>query len=47
MLLVKEAQEWMARGVYDPEAIFNLMYTPGRPVHYSKIREAVHHAKVI
>lgn len=42
--LIKETNKLMAKGVYDPEKIFKIIYTK-YPVHYARIREAIHNAK--
>jgi hypothetical protein len=34
----------MKKGVYDPEELFKIVYYK-HPVHYAKVREAIHVAK--
>jgi hypothetical protein len=46
MSLVNEAKNLMKQGMYDPNALFKILYAR-HPVHYSKIREAIHTAKVV
>jgi hypothetical protein len=45
MNLKKEAQNLIKNGVYDPNELFRILYAR-HPVHYSRVREAVHEAKV-
>jgi hypothetical protein len=45
MNLVKQAKRLMDKGVYDPNDLFHIIYENNR-VHYSKVREAIHNAKV-
>jgi hypothetical protein len=42
--LEKDVKDLMDKGMYDPYHIFNILYAK-HPVHYSKIREAIHNAK--
>lgn len=42
--LRNQVRRLMAKGVYDPEALFREVYLNNR-VHYSKVREAIHDAK--
>lgn len=44
MRLEKEVKKLLAKGVHDPNELFKLLYKE-HPVHYSKIREAIHNAK--
>lgn len=44
MNLVKEATNLMNKGEYNPERIFKILYAR-HPIHYSRIREAIHVAK--
>lgn len=43
-VLEMEVRRLMAGGLYDPEELFKLVYAK-HPVHYSRVREAVHNAK--
>jgi hypothetical protein len=42
--LENDVLKLMKQGQYDPFHIFNILYAK-YPVHYSKIREAIHNAK--
>jgi len=44
MYLEKEVLMMMKAGEYDPHRIFKAIYHKF-PVHYSKVREAIHNAK--
>jgi hypothetical protein len=44
MNLVKQVKVLMGEGVYDPDALFRIVYNRNR-VHYSRVREAIHIAK--
>jgi hypothetical protein len=35
----------MKKGIYDPDALYLILYSR-HPVHYSKVRDAIHVAKV-
>jgi hypothetical protein len=39
-----EVHRLMAKGIYEPEELFKRIYHK-YPVHYSKVREAIHAAK--
>jgi hypothetical protein len=42
--LENEVKNLMKNGVYDPHVLFKTLYER-HPIHYSKIREAIHNAK--
>jgi hypothetical protein len=42
--LEKEARNLMEKGEYNQHVIFSILYRR-HPVHYSRIREAIHRAK--
>jgi hypothetical protein len=42
--LINQVRNLMAKGIYDPEQLFRTVYNSNR-VHYSKVREAIDHAK--
>ena len=44
MTLEKEVKQLMRTGIYDPTALFNILYRK-HAVHYSQVREAIHNAK--
>lgn len=44
MSLIKEVKNLMDRGIYHQDDIFSILYAR-HPVHYSRIREAIHDAK--
>lgn len=42
--LVQAAEKLMHKGIYDPDQMFKIMYARF-PVHYARVREAIHEAK--
>lgn len=44
MNLENEVVTLMKKGMYDPDVLFRTLYSK-HPVHYSKVREAIHNAK--
>jgi hypothetical protein len=44
MSMINEAVNLMNKGIYDPNELFKIIYSR-HPVHYSRVREAIHLAK--
>lgn len=44
MCMVNEAVNLMNKGIYDQHELFKIIYNR-HPVHYSRVREAIHLAK--
>jgi hypothetical protein len=44
MNLEHDAMKLINQGVYDPHILFKILYNK-HPVHYSRVREAIHAAK--
>lgn len=43
--IVKMAEDLMSVGLYDPQALFQVIYPQTHKVHYSTVRRAIHLAK--
>ena len=46
LTLEQEARNLLKKGIYDPHEMFKILYYK-HPIHYSKVREAIHNAKTI
>lgn len=44
--LEKQARTLLREGIYDPQEMFAILYSRN-PVHYVKVREAIHKVKVV
>lgn len=43
--LIKQVEDYLELGVYDPEELFDYVYPVNRPIHYATVRKAIHIAK--